>query len=130
MAGVVWTRQESRWFLGVIPVMSLTNHWVRGPCCNAEVLCKATPKEIAEYGADEIESRCLLRKELSLLALVLTAFSLVLCFLPGLGMVLSAAGYWINRRETWWVKSINVAGFVLNLLWSCWVTISALFLEK
>src|SRR5437660_5605524 len=91
--GEAWTRRESKWFLGLIPILFITNHWIRGSCCNTDVLSRVPPGELAELGADQIQSRGLLRKNLSVLALALTAFALVLCFLPALGMILSGAAF-------------------------------------
>ena len=118
VTGNAWTRVESQWLLGLIPVFFHTTNWVQANCCRQPVVSKLLPALFSLQSPDDIESAESLKKNLSMTTMIVTALSIFFACIPILGGAISILGYWINRNESRLIRSINLIGLVLNVFFS------------
>jgi hypothetical protein len=68
-------------------------HWVRGPCCDRQILTQAGPVALAALDADAIEVQRVLLDRVSAIQITLLVAAFVCFFIPILGPTLLAVAW-------------------------------------
>lgn len=87
MSGVAWTERQDTRLLGIVPVLEERLHWVKGPCCERQVLSRMAPEALAELDADAIEAKGLLVDRVSPVKITLLIGAFLFSVVPVMGPV-------------------------------------------
>jgi hypothetical protein len=86
--GTVWTETHTSRLVGLVQTSQDRVHWVRGPCCDRQILAHATPEALALLDADTIEFQRLLLDRVCVLKITLLIAAFLCFFIPIMGPTL------------------------------------------
>ena len=98
----------------VIPLFRLRNTFVRCTACGRQLIATVTTEEIANYSAEALSHYLVGR--VSLVGKFLALASVVLCWVPIVGLVLGIVGILVNLRTVGWPRTLSWIGTGLSAL--------------
>ncbi len=104
VSGVAWTERHNTRLLGIIPAVEERLYWVRGPCCERQLLSRVSPNALAELDADTIEARSLIADRVSPVKIALLVGAFVLSVSPVVGPVFLLLAWLPNGSSRLWFR--------------------------
>lgn len=83
--GVAWTERYYTRPLGILPALEERLYWVRGPCCERQLLSRVSPNALVELDADTIEAQGLLVDRVSPVKIALLVGAFLFSVMPVAG---------------------------------------------
>ncbi len=96
----------------LIPLCRLRNTFVRCSECTKQLIAKASIHEIGDYSVEEISQRLVGR--VPLISQFLAVASVLLFFVPFVGLVMALIAVIVNRRNTGWLRTLSWIGAILS----------------
>jgi len=100
----------------VIPLLKIRNTFVRCSACAAESIAEIGIEEIGSRSADELV--CFLAGRVSLVSRFLAIVSILLFWVPLVGLALSVCALLANRRTIGWPKAVSIVATVLAAIFT------------
>ena len=114
--GIAWTEHQLTRVLGLLQILDERLHWVRGRCCERQLLSQVPPEVLVGLQADEIETRSLLRDRVSPVKMVLLIGALLFALIPVFGLLFLVGAWWPNGSSRTWFRVSCRAVLVLHLV--------------
>ena len=103
-------RERLTWLF--VPVFTWRNTFVTCSNCGKQLVSKWPVEFIADFSAEELTQHLTLRVPLA--CRVVAVVSILLCWVPLWGLILSLILLPVNLRRTGWVKSLSVLSVVIG----------------
>ena len=130
MSGVAWTERQYTRLLGILPVLEERLYWVRGPCCERQLLSRVAPKALAELNAEAIEAQGLLGDRISPVKIALLVGAFLFCIVPVAGPVFLLLAWLPSGSSRIWFRVACRLCLLLHLVAMNALVISAMVFDK
>jgi hypothetical protein len=104
VSGVAWTETQVSRLLGIIPVLDERLYWVRGPCCERQLLSRVAPNALAALDADTTEAQGLLTDRVSPVKIALLIGAFLFSVMPVVGPVSLLLAWLPNGSSRPWFR--------------------------
>ena len=98
----------------LLPFMKLRNTFVTCRECNKQLICSAAFDELDELSVDDLSQH--LVHHISIVNKFLALSSLLLCWIPFVGLLLGCISLAVNWRTTGWTKTLSYIGIGASAL--------------
>ena len=128
--GVVWTELQYVRLLGILPVVEERLHWVRGSCCERQLLSRVAPKDLVELDVDAIETRDLLLDRVSPVKIAFLVGAFLLCIAPVVGPIFLLLAWLPGGSSRVWFRVACRLCLLLHLVAMNALVIGAMVFDK
>ena len=102
--GLAWIQRQDTRLLGILPALEERLYWVRGSCCERQLLSRVPPNALTELDADTIEARGLLADRVSPVRLALLVGAFLFSLIPVAGPVFLLLAWLPNGSSRLWFR--------------------------
>lgn len=130
VSGVARTQRQDTRLLGIIPALEERLYWVRGPCCERQLLSRVSPNALAELDADTIEARSLLADRVSPVKIALLVGAFLFSVMPVAGPVFLLLAWLPNGSSRLWFRVACRLCLLLHVVAMNVLVVSAMIFQK
>lgn len=114
--GNAWAECHNTRLLFLLPIMRQKFNWVEGSCCKRKLLSRVSPRELTEFGADEIEAKRMLVEGGSAVSLVLLIGAYLFCIMPIFGPIFLISAWVVGGTSRPWFRIACRVALLLHLV--------------
>jgi hypothetical protein len=130
VSGVAYTQHLGTRLLGIIPALEEPLYWVRGPCCERQLVSRVAPNALAALDADTIEARRLLMDRVSPVKIALLVGAFLFSVMPVAGPVFLLLAWLPNGSSRLWFRVACRVCLLLHVVAMNVLVVSAMILDK
>lgn len=127
---MAWIQRQDTRLLGILPALEERLYWVRGPCCERQLLSRVSPTVLAELDADTIEARGLLADRVSPVKIALLVGAFLFSVMPVVGPVFLMLAWLPSGSSRLWFRLACRLCLLLHVVAMNVLVVSAMIFQK